>query len=60
LVSIQLRDLDAPGSPHSRVMCVVCGEGVNDGREILDDNGDAVCRCRHAGTYYSKLDHPTA
>src|ERR1051325_1548918 len=33
LGSVELRDLDAPGSPRSRVICAVCGEGVNDGRE---------------------------
>jgi formylmethanofuran dehydrogenase subunit E len=60
LVSIQLRDLDAPGSPRSRVTCLVCGEGVNDGREVVDDNGDPLCCGCHAGTYYSKLDNPTA
>jgi formylmethanofuran dehydrogenase subunit E len=60
LVSIQLRDLDAPGSPRSRVTCVVCGEGVNDGRETIDANGDALCRGCHSGTYYSRLDNPTA
>jgi formylmethanofuran dehydrogenase subunit E len=60
LVSIQLRDLDAPGSPRSRVICAVCGEGVNDGREVVDANGDPLCRgCSH-GNYYSKLDNPTA
>jgi formylmethanofuran dehydrogenase subunit E len=60
LVSIQLRDLDAPGSPRSRVTCVVWGEGVNDGREVVDANGDALCRGCHTGTYYSRLDNPTA
>ena len=60
LVSIQLRDLDAPGSPRSRVTCVACGEGVNDGREVVDANEDAFCRGCHSGTYYSKLDNPTA
>jgi formylmethanofuran dehydrogenase subunit E len=60
LVSIKLRDIDAPGSPRSRVTCVVCGEGVNDGREVVDANGDALCRGCHSGTYYSRLDNPTA
>jgi len=60
LVSIKLRDLDAPGSPRSRVTCVVCGEGVNDGREVVDANGDALCRGCHSGTYYARLDNPTA
>jgi formylmethanofuran dehydrogenase subunit E len=60
LVSVELKDFDAPGSPRSRVTCVVCEEGVNDGREVIDENGDALCRGCHQGTYYSKLDNPTA
>src|SRR5829696_3979970 len=60
LVSVELRDLDAPGSPRSRVICIVCEEGVNDGREVVDANGDTLCRGCHSGTYYSKLDNPTA
>jgi formylmethanofuran dehydrogenase subunit E len=60
LVSIKLSDLDAPGSPRSRVTCVVCGEGVNDGREVVDANGDPLCRGCHKGFYYSRLDNPTA
>ena len=60
LVEVELRDLDAPGSPRSRVICAVCGEGVNDGREVIDGNGDTLCRSCHQGAYYSKLDNPTA
>jgi len=60
LVSLELSDFDAPGSPRSRVMCAVCEEGVNDGREVVDANGDAICRGCNSGTYYSKLDNPTA
>jgi formylmethanofuran dehydrogenase subunit E len=60
LVGLELRDLDAPGSPRSRVICSVCEEGVNDGREVVDANGDTFCRGCHSGTYYSKLDNPTA
>ena len=60
LVSLELRDFDAPGSPRSRVICTVCEEGVNDGREVIDDNGDALCRGCYHGSYYSKLDNPTA
>jgi len=60
LVTVELSDFDLPGSPRSRVTCVVCGEGVNDGREIVDDNGDSLCRGCHKGTYYAKLDNPTA
>ena len=60
LVSVELRDIDAPGSPRSRVICAVCGEGVNDGREVVGVDGDSVCRGCDRGTYYSKLDNPTA
>jgi len=60
LVSVELSDFDAPGSPRSRVICAICEEGVNDGREVIDANGDAICRSCHGRTYYSKLDNPTA
>ena len=52
-VTLELRDLDAPGSPRSRVLCSVCGEGVNDGREVSVGNA-VFCRPCHEGTYYSK------
>jgi formylmethanofuran dehydrogenase subunit E len=60
LVSIELSDFDLPGSPRSRVICAVCGEGVNDGREVVDGEGDTLCRGCQRGSYYSKLDNPTA
>jgi formylmethanofuran dehydrogenase subunit E len=60
LVSLELKDFDAPGSPRSRVICSVCGEGVNDGREVSDANGEPLCRGCSGGTYYAKLDNPTA
>jgi formylmethanofuran dehydrogenase subunit E len=60
LVSLELSDFDLPGSPRSRVICAVCEEGVNDGREVIDANGDAICRGCQYGSYYSKLDNPTA
>ena len=60
LVSLELSDFDLPGSPRSRMICAVCEEGVNDGREVMDANGDAICRGCQNGTYYSKLDNPTA
>jgi formylmethanofuran dehydrogenase subunit E len=60
LVSLELSDFDAPGSPRSRVICAVCGEGVNDGREVVDASGDPLCRGCYSGNYYSRLDNPTA
>lgn len=60
LVSVVLRDVDLPGSPRSRVICTICGEGVNDGREVTGADGDPVCRGCERGNYYSKVDNPTA
>jgi len=60
LVGLELSDFDAPGSPRSRVICSVCGEGVNDGREVIDASGDLLCRGCYSGNYYSRLDNPTA
>jgi formylmethanofuran dehydrogenase subunit E len=60
LVSIELSEFDLPGNPRSRVICAICEEGVNDGREVIDATGDAICRGCQNGTYYSKLDNPTA
>lgn len=60
LVSVVLRDIDAPGSPRSRVICAICGEGVNDGREVISADGDCLCRGCDRGNYYSKIDNPTA
>jgi len=60
IVSIELKDMDAPGSPRSRVNCSVCDEGINDGREIRAEDGSIFCRGCHCGTYYFKADNPTA
>jgi formylmethanofuran dehydrogenase subunit E len=60
LVSVALSEFDVPGSPRSRVICAVCGEGVNDGREVIGADGDPICRGCDQGNYYSKVDNPTA
>lgn len=63
-VAIELRDIDAPGSPRSRVMCAACGEGVNDGREIVQQDGRVLCRAcdgeRYGERYYASADNPSA
>ncbi|HEY6804329.1 MAG TPA: FmdE family protein [Pyrinomonadaceae bacterium] len=51
-VQIQLSEMDLPGSPRSRVMCVQCGEGINDGREVILPNGETKCRACSHGAYY--------
>ena len=55
-VDVELKDLDAPGSPRSRVVCSVCGEGVNDGREVRSADGVVFCRPCHEGSYYSRAE----
>jgi formylmethanofuran dehydrogenase subunit E len=57
-VALELNDLDAPGSPRSRVICAVCHEGVNDGREVIQPDGRVVCRGCDRGTYYEKIGQP--
>lgn len=44
VVDVQLNDLDAPGHPRSRVICVRCTEGVNDGRAVRVEDGSMLCR----------------
>ncbi|HEX5890863.1 MAG TPA: FmdE family protein [Pyrinomonadaceae bacterium] len=53
-VDVQLSEMDLPGSPRSRVICEICGEGVNDGREVTRSDGSVVCRGCDSGTYYQK------
>lgn len=42
-VIVEFRENDAPGSPRSRVSCSLCGEGVNDGREVSPADGTVRC-----------------
>ena len=51
-VSINLPDTDLPGSPRSRAVCERCGEGINDGREVVTSTGEVVCRPCQNGAYY--------
>lgn len=55
-VSIELDDFEKPGRPRRRIICAQCGEGVNDGRDLLDALNRSVCRpCAFDG-YYRKRD----
>src|SRR5690348_259240 len=53
-VAIELSEMDVPGSPRSRVICESCGEGVNDGREVIRADGSVACRGCAGETYYKK------
>ena len=53
-VRIDVPATDLPGHPLRRVACDMCGEGVNDGREITQD-GRTLCRaCAHGAYYVSR------
>lgn len=43
-VEVHLGENDAPGHPHSRVICSKCAEEVNDGREVNANDGAVLCR----------------
>ena len=54
-VVVNYTDLDAPGKPHSHVICAVCGEEVTDGREVQTGCGKAICRSCAGQAYYEML-----
>lgn len=53
-VHVRYHQMDAPGRTLSRVICSSCGEGINDGREILINADDMRCRSCVEGGYYVK------
>jgi len=50
-VKVNLRPEDMPGRPISRVQCAMCGEHVQDMREI-NKNGKLLCKPCAEGGYY--------
>ena len=53
-VKVEVRPQDLPGYKGPRVVCAECGEGINFGREVLQD-GRTLCRACAGETYYSSL-----
>jgi formylmethanofuran dehydrogenase subunit E len=53
-VRVDYGEMDAPGRPRVRIACAACGEGVNDGREVIGSNGKSLCRPCARGGYYAK------
>ena len=50
-VKVRFGEMDKPGRPQKRVICGKCGEGINDGREVME--GPALlCRPCALGGYY--------
>ena len=54
-VKVEYGEMDAPGRPRSRVICVRCGEGINDGREV-DGPAGALCRSCASPGYYERIE----
>jgi formylmethanofuran dehydrogenase subunit E len=50
-VRVDLNENELPGRPGSRVVCEICHEGVNDGREATV-GGHVLCRACANGAYY--------
>jgi formylmethanofuran dehydrogenase subunit E len=50
-VRVEIDKFDQPGHPLSRVPCAKCGEGINDGREIISE-GQPLCRSCAGRSYY--------
>ncbi len=54
-VEVTLSEFDLPGRPLRRVACTQCGEGINDGREVIQ-NGKILCRACADGAYYHQIE----
>jgi hypothetical protein len=54
-VAVKLNPEDMPGRPLRRVKCDICGEYVQDGREVCRD-GKILCKSCAGGKYYEHTD----
>jgi formylmethanofuran dehydrogenase subunit E len=54
-VAVAIPEFDKPGHPLRRVECARCGEGINDGREVVRA-GETLCRACASGAYYERVD----
>jgi formylmethanofuran dehydrogenase subunit E len=52
-VDMRLTDFDLPGHSRRRVFCSKCGEGINDGREVLKC-GATLCKACFMEPYYRR------
>jgi formylmethanofuran dehydrogenase subunit E len=53
-VSVRLKPEDMPGKPAYRVMCGICGEYIQDAREISRE-GKVFCKACADGSYYNEV-----
>ena len=54
-VMVNIPAYDRPGRTISRVVCAICGEGINDRREV-QLNGLVLCRACAHGSYFQELE----
>jgi formylmethanofuran dehydrogenase subunit E len=54
-VSVKISKFDLPGHPLTRATCARCGEGINDGRELVRGD-ETICRACDGESYYSRLE----
>ncbi len=54
-VSVQLGEFDSPGHAKKRITCANCGEGINDGKEILARDGKSFCKPCSSRGYYKPI-----
>jgi formylmethanofuran dehydrogenase subunit E len=54
-VRVPLAEADRPGHPLTRIACDLCGEGINDRREVMLD-GKILCRACAGEKYYEVMD----
>ncbi len=54
-VQVHIPEFDMPGPPLRRVICARCGEGINDGRDLLRD-GTILCRACAGDAYYRRVE----
>jgi formylmethanofuran dehydrogenase subunit E len=53
-VRLELDNFEMPGRPRRRIICTQCGEGINDGRDLVDALNRRVCRSCAFGGYYQR------
>ena len=53
-VDVRIKPEDMPGKPAYRVMCEICGEYIQDAREISCE-GKVFCKACAEGSYYNEV-----
>jgi len=54
-VRLELDEFEMPGRPRRRIICAQCGEGINDGRDLVNGLNQRVCRSCAFGDYYKRI-----